>query len=323
MKAGLRLRAGPTAPESKNFPARAIASSTSSRYVQLVLSSSRQWLGFALCLSVRLSGAYAEDPQRVSACQVKANPAAFNHKIIEVTAFIYHGFEQFTLFDPACPEWPQISMEFGGATVEQVPTALVTDDRHREFARMIHSPPDRVVRATLVGRFFSGRQHPMRNGDVIWNGYGHLGCCSLLVIQQVLSVDPQSRTDLDYRASADHPGINKTGCGYRLLMPLEPAAELLAAQKHAEEGSAVGMPTDPLRIATGTLAKLLDVDRAAVSGLKQTRKSQGRVVYEWRPKGSRKAYLVVMSRPYWLSFYAKDPRRVAWVAIAAYESSCR
>lgn len=34
------------------------------------------------------------------------------------------------------------------------------------------------------------------------------------------------------------------------------------------------------------------------------------------------AYMVVVSRPYWLSYYAKDRKRVAWVVLAAYESSC-
>jgi hypothetical protein len=32
--------------------------------------------------------------------------------------------------------------------------------------------------------------------------------------------------------------------------------------------------------------------------------------------------MVVVSRPFLLSFYAKDPKRVAWVVIAAYDSSC-
>jgi hypothetical protein len=32
--------------------------------------------------------------------------------------------------------------------------------------------------------------------------------------------------------------------------------------------------------------------------------------------------MVVVSRPYWLSFYAHDPSRVAWIAVIAYESSC-
>ena len=54
----------------------------------------------------------------------------------------------------------------------------------------------------------------------------------------------------------------------------------------------------------------------------QTRKAQGRFVYQWRPKAKRVSYMVVVNRPYWLSFYAKDTKRVAWVVTAAYKSSC-
>jgi len=32
--------------------------------------------------------------------------------------------------------------------------------------------------------------------------------------------------------------------------------------------------------------------------------------------------MVVVSRPYFLSFYAKDPNRVAWVLIGAFETFC-
>jgi hypothetical protein len=32
--------------------------------------------------------------------------------------------------------------------------------------------------------------------------------------------------------------------------------------------------------------------------------------------------MVVVSRPYMLSFYAKNPKRVAWVLIGAYKMSC-
>jgi hypothetical protein len=32
--------------------------------------------------------------------------------------------------------------------------------------------------------------------------------------------------------------------------------------------------------------------------------------------------MVVVSRPYLLSFYAQDPGRVAWIVVAAYASTC-
>jgi hypothetical protein len=33
-------------------------------------------------------------------------------------------------------------------------------------------------------------------------------------------------------------------------------------------------------------------------------------------------YTVVISRPYWLAFYASGRKRVTWIVKAFYESSC-
>ena len=52
------------------------------------------------------------------------------------------------------------------------------------------------------------------------------------------------------------------------------------------------------------------------------REGQGRKVYQWQPAGKSETYMAVISRPYRLSFYAKDKNRVAWVVLAAYQSSC-
>jgi len=69
------------------------------------------------------------------------------------------------------------------------------------------------------------------------------------------------------------------------------------------------------------IAHLANVDVQSITGLAEKRKTQGRVVYEWNPPGKAQAYVVVVSRPYWLSFYAQDPKRVAWVVLASYPSS--
>jgi hypothetical protein len=44
----------------------------------------------------------------------------------------------------------------------------------------------------------------------------------------------------------------------------------------------------------------------------------------WMDPGisKKESYMIVVSRPYWLSFYSKDTKKVAWVVVGAYESSC-
>jgi hypothetical protein len=52
--------------------------------------------------------------------------------------------------------------------------------------------------------------------------------------------------------------------------------------------------------------------------MKEIRRSQGKVIYNWHPKG-RVRYMVVVNRPYWLSFYSHSRGKVPWVLAAAYE----
>jgi hypothetical protein len=283
-------------------------------------------------------GSY-EEPIKVMVCQLKNDPAAYNHKLIQVTGFISHGFEDFTLFDPNCSSWPPTWLEYGGTAasgtmyccgvtdartrpkklvIEKTPISLVDDQRFREFDGLIQRKHDLTLHATIVGRFFSGKQIQRPDG-VSWGGYGHMGCCSLLAIQQVISVDPQDRDDLDYGASPDQPDIDKAGCSYGFLSPIQP---LIEAQHSADTGQREWVFSDPRRVASDALAKLLKIDEQSIAGMIQTRKAQGRFVYQWRPKEKRASYMIVVSRPYLLSFYAKDPKEVAWVVTAAYEVSC-
>jgi hypothetical protein len=300
--------------------------------------------GFAFCFA---GVGRCEEPQKVSACQVKNDPATYNHKLIEVTGFVSHGFEDFGLFDPTCATYPYIWLEYGGKAksgtmyccgvtadrsrprelvIENIAVPLVKDEGFKAFDNLIHLTPSSIVHATVVGRFFSGKERHYPNG-VSWGGYGHMGCCSMLAIQQVISVDPHDRQDLDYGASPDQPKMDKAGCGFKSLFPLLPYEDLIyedliEAQHRAEVAQPGWEFDDPQRVASEALARLVKIDQTSTEGMKQTRTSQGRIVYEWIPAGERVSYMVVVSRPYWLSYYSKDPTKIAWVVIAAYESSC-
>lgn len=166
-----------------------------------------------LCLLGSVAKGAGDEPQKVTACEVKKDPAAYNHKLLEVTGIISRGFEDFTFSDPTCASWPPFWLEYGGTissqtiyccpgspdrtrpvplVVEDISIPLTDDQKFREFDRLLQDQPNARVRATVIGRFFAGRQEQSVNG-VVFAGYGHLGCCSLLVIQQVLSVEVPTR----------------------------------------------------------------------------------------------------------------------------------
>jgi hypothetical protein len=285
-----------------------------------------------------------EEATKVSVCQLKDNPPAFNHKLVEVTGFVSHGFEDFSVFDPACDSWPNIWLEYGGRVksgtmyccgvtaertriqeleIEDTSVPLLNDDEFQRFDTLIQIRPSSLVHATMIGRFFAGKERKFPK-ETIWGGYGHMGCCSLLAIQQVVSVDPHNLQDVDYGTQADQPKLGDVGCGFRFLMP--PSYRGLEAwvktQKNAELGEAEWAFENPERVALETLAQLAKVALTQVTGMKQTSAAQGRIVYEWIPSGKNMHYMVVVSRPYLLSFYAKDASKIAWVVAAAYESYC-
>jgi hypothetical protein len=303
-------------------------------------------LAFVTCLAAT---GRSQEPEKVKLCQLKNDPPAYNHKLVEVEAFVSHDFEDFSLFDPTCPTWPWIWLEYGGKsksdtiyccgptagksrphelTVEDIAIPLVENDQFKQFDKLIQ-PPFRsgsygsIVHGTIVGRFFAGRKQTYPNGETAWAGYGHMGCCSLLAIQEIKSVDPQDRDDLDYGVSYDQPDISKAGCGYSFLIPIEASNNILQAQQEADQGKRPWAFDDPQRVATEALIGLANLKVQGPLSLKETSKAQGRIVYQWRETTKSDPFMVVVSRPYWLSFYAHDPKHVAWVVVAAYKSSCK
>jgi len=262
----------------------------------------------SLCFSARLS---SEEPQKVTVCQLKSDPTSFNHKLVEVEAFVSHDFEDFTLFDPACHAWPAVWLEYGGKaksdttyccgptagrnrpqelTVEGIPIPLVEDDHFKQFDREIQ-PPFRaeqfgsVVHADLIGRFFAGRREQFGKGEPFWGGFGHMGCCSLLAIQEVRTVSPQDRDDLDYGASSDQPGIGVTGCGYSFRTPIVPGNGLLEAQQQADHDPNSTAFDDPERVASDFLVGRLKLEAGSPLKLSEKRRAPGRIVYQWEQSG--------------------------------------
>jgi hypothetical protein len=58
-----------------------------------------------------------EEFQKVSPYQLKSDRAAFNHRLVEVTTFVSHGFEGFTVQEPICDSKFDIWLEYGGKSV--------------------------------------------------------------------------------------------------------------------------------------------------------------------------------------------------------------
>ncbi|MGA2085628.1 MAG: hypothetical protein ABSG60_08930 [Terracidiphilus sp.] len=172
----------------------------------------------SLILSSALTAAASvENPLAVTVCDLVKNPAAYNHKLVEVTAPIELAFEDFSLGQPGCEDiYPGVWLMYGGD--EPTPTASTWNDTERKKGKVVRvdriaiplqrdAAMDRLqnklkatrlgnvgdqpcydcylyrVTATLSGVFFAAR-----NTANSFSGYGHLGCCNLLAIEGARNV---------------------------------------------------------------------------------------------------------------------------------------
>jgi len=262
----------------------------------------------------------SEAAVKVSVCQLKSDPAAYEHKMVEVTGFaMTGGREDFDLFDLACAEGERrgVHLKSGGDVIEGIKTQLVDDTRYGQFLDLVYGGHgNSVAHATIVGRFFATKPVKYESGFV-------LNTRNTLAIERIVSVDPRRSKAFDYtgQLSNDEPEDDHAGCGYTELTESRSSAELLKAQEKADRAEDEWTFTNPRRVAVDGLAKLLTIDENSIR-LKLKRRAPGRFVYEWRPKKDGDYYVVIVTRPYVLSFYAKNPNRVTWVVRAAYEAGC-
>src|SRR5215510_8328959 len=182
----------------------------------------RHYFYFALPLILLLPvSGLGQTPMKVSPCDLVKEPQKYTRQWVEVRDVVDIAFENFTLHTRDCGDenlrW--IWLAYGGD--EPTPTTSTVNDRTRPSGAVLKvdgipvplyrdanlelfkgrlvaqrvTAPDGSrcyehvchfynVTATLVGLFMAAPD-PSTN----LSGYGHMGCCHLLTIQQVTDVD--------------------------------------------------------------------------------------------------------------------------------------
>lgn len=175
-------------------------------------------LAFAVVCSPRAFAA-AQPVQDVSLCELRQHAADFDHKLVRVHGTTGLAFESFTLYGPDCKDTKSTSvwLTFGGDVsdiavyccgdhsrepgqsfqIDGQAVPMLKDAAFEQFYRLLRASRNRMpdgepctgdchfykVSATLTGVFLAEKD--TANEHV---GYGHLGCCSLLVIKRVEEV---------------------------------------------------------------------------------------------------------------------------------------
>lgn len=145
------------------------------------------------------------DPVIVDLCALHAAPAAWNRKRIKVAGFVQQAFEDFTIASECSPTTPAtpVWLTYGGRvpsgtiyccpgegdtaerptplTIDGIVLPLVRDATFERFRKALTRKRPASAHAVLIGTFFVSESAYVSGSG----GFGHMGCCSLLVIERV------------------------------------------------------------------------------------------------------------------------------------------
>jgi hypothetical protein len=77
-------------------------------------------------------------PQEVTYCELSRDPAAYNHELVRLTAFVTHGFEDFHVAQPVCPtQHFSVWLMYGGKA-ESNTVYCCPGEGGREIRRVAH-----------------------------------------------------------------------------------------------------------------------------------------------------------------------------------------
>jgi hypothetical protein len=196
--------------------------------------------------------------------------------------------------------------------------------------------------AEMVGTFYAGKENKGRLGT--GRGFGHMACCSLFVISQVVSLRADYQDGLNYSWADWNVGIPK-GCYSEQMLGLPTNEMLRQWQKAANEGGNE-WHFDPKQVAEAQLNELQSGEYGSKSGGKTAllvpKKSDleppdddrptGALLeasstpylkrYEFIDKDRTKRFVIITARPYWLARLAGSTERVIWAPVGASIVEC-
>jgi hypothetical protein len=277
-----------------------------------------------------------ERPWSVSPCELLKKPGMYTETLVSVPGMVLVGPHEFNSHGYDCAdEYGALRLEFGGnptdpkdrfrlpmATLEASAVPLKRDADYDTMQRLMKAASDsgqtKMLRATLIGRFFAGPAFGSKSGEVKYPN-------ARFVISEVELVSNRLEDPVDFSSVSRSTAKTAKGCAETDLAILSREDEDKLQRLSRELSENLDYLRDPKQVAARAIAEHEKVPPDDIVGKLRT-SSEGIAVnsYTWTSAEGLSTYTVTVNRPYWLlsSTYSGDtviwvPKRIVKIACSS------
>jgi hypothetical protein len=292
--------------------------------------------GVILCTTACLpcTAVSQERPWSVSPCELLKHPGMYGDTLVSVPGMVLYGGQEFSSHGFDCPdEYGVLRLEFGGnptdpkdqfrlpeARLEAGTVPLKKDADYETMQRLMKSIDAsgriQMIRATLIGRFFSGPAVGLKSGEI-----KHPNARLVISEVELVSSKPEDPVDFSPESHATPPAAK--GCTATSIdVPSRVEADKL--QRLSREPSEnLEYLSDAQQVAAHAIAKQENhAPEEVTSKLHLSREGIAFRDYIWTSADGLRHYAITVNRPYWLlpSTYSGDA--VIWVPQRIWLTTC-
>jgi hypothetical protein len=286
-----------------------------------------------------------ERPFDTTTCGLLLHPDKYDGGLVSVDGFVTVGPDEFMLHDASCGDasgkvWLQFAGDIpspggGGVsrgvsgkprTVEGLQLPLNKDRDFDAMEKLLQeaqkSGKTKMLRATLIGKYFPGKPTKTVTGEEMRSGYGRVGCCSLLMIQEVVKVDSGLEEPVDFSPVSNiAPRMLRKGCTVTNV-PLAPHEDEDQLERKSLEDEYQYLH-DPKKVAARAVAVQAGLDADEVERhLQSESATQSVASYLWNSIDGTLSFHVVVNKPYWLLQTAASGDAVVWAPKQMSKAEC-
>jgi|HubBroStandDraft_4_1064222.scaffolds.fasta_scaffold00504_13 hypothetical protein len=266
-----------------------------------------------------------ERPWSVSSCELLKHPGMYDESLVSVPGLVLYGQQEFSSHGYDCTDdYGVLRLEFGGnpsdpkdrfrLSRERLEASTVPLRRDSDYDTMqllmksaAATGQTKMLRATLIGRFFAGPAVGMKSGEIKHPN-------ARLVISEVELVTNRFEDPLDFTPLSHAAPKLAKGCKSTEIEVPSREEEDKLQRLSREPSENLGYLTDPKQVAARFVAEQEKIPADEVErNLLASSDGPALKDYAWTSADGLRTYNITVNRPYWLlpSTYSADT--LIWV----------